>query len=438
MSKTDQDLPHEMIQQITDPLARFLKIEAAAGTILLGATLVAVAVTNSVWSSAFSALWEMNIGIHLGSWDLSRSLRAWINDGLMTLFFFVVALELKRELVRGELRSFRMAMLPLAGALGGMLFPALFYLLLMQDTADVHGWGTVMATDTAFMIACLAVLGRRIPSSLRLFLLSLAIFDDVGAILVVAFGYGHALDWTALSLGLVGFIAVAGFTWMGVRSSPVYSLLGVAIWFCVDVSGLHPTIVGVVLGLMTPARGWVSDERLRFIFGKVLSYPSGDHWSGDTVDRHDLRLAGTAARETLSPVERLEIRLHPWVGFGIMPVFALANAGVVLSRESLAQPLTYAIIFALVCGKPLGVMSMSWLAVRLGLATLFAKLNWSLIAGGSLLTGIGFTMSLFIAGLAFAPSSLDAAKTGILTASLISAAAGLLALTVLSSRRSRT
>ncbi|HET9241544.1 MAG TPA: Na+/H+ antiporter NhaA [Oligoflexus sp.] len=438
MSKSDQDLPHEMIQQITEPLTRFLKIEAAAGTILLGAMLVAVAVTNSVWSSAFSAFWEMNIGIHLGTWDLSRPLRGWINDGLMTLFFFVVALELKRELVRGELRSFHMAMLPLAGALGGMLFPALLYLFVMRDTAEVHGWGTVMATDTAFMIACLAILGRRIPSSLRLFLLSLAIFDDVGAILVVAFGYGHALDWTALGFGLAGFIAVAGFTWMGVRSSPVYSLFGVAIWFCVDVSGLHPTIVGVVLGLMTPARGWVSDERLRFIFGKVLSYPSGDHWSGDTVDRHDLRLAGTAARETLSPVERLEIRLHPWVGFGIMPVFALANAGVALSPESLAQPLTYAIIFALVCGKPLGVISMSWLAVRLGLATLFAKLNWSLIAGGSLLTGIGFTMSLFIAGLAFTPSSLDAAKTGILAASLISAAAGLLALTVLSSRTSRS
>lgn len=438
MSKSEQDLPHGRIQQITDPLARFLKIEAAGGTILLGATLVAVAVTNSAWSSAFNALWEMNIGIHLGSLDLSRPLRAWINDGLMTLFFFVVALELKRELVRGELRSFRMAMLPLAGALGGMLFPALLYLLLMQDTAEVHGWGTVMATDTAFMVACLAILGRRIPSSLRLFLLSLAIFDDVGAILVVAFGYGHALDWTALGFGLAGFIAVAGLTWMGVRSSPVYSLLGVAIWFCVDASGLHPTIVGVVLGLMTPARGWVSDERLRFIFGKVLSYPSGDHWSGDTVDRHDLRLAGTAARETLSPVERLEIRLHPWVGFGIMPVFALANAGVVLSRESLAQPLTFAIIIALVCGKPLGVLTMSWLAVRLGLATVFANLNWSLIAGGSLLTGIGFTMSLFIAGLAFAPSSLDAAKIGILLASLISAVAGLLVLKVLSSRKSRS
>jgi NhaA family Na+:H+ antiporter len=355
----------------------------------------------------------------------------------MTFFFFVVALELKRELVRGELQSFRMAMLPLAGALGGMLFPSLLYLLLMYGKPEAHGWGTVMATDTAFMIACLAILGKRIPSSLRLFLLSLAIFDDVGAILVVAFGYGSGLDWIALGLGLVGFITIAGSAWIGVRSVLIYSLLGIGVWFCVDASGLHPTIVGVVLGLMTPAQGWVSDERLRFIFGKVLSYPSGDHWSGDTTDRYDLRMAGTAARETLSPVERLEMRLHPWVGFGIMPAFALANAGVVISRESLGQPVTYAIVLALVCGKPLGVLCMSWLAVRLGFATLFAHLSWSLIAAGGLLTGIGFTMSLFIASLAFAPSALAAAKVGILTASFISAAAGILALISLTRRKAK-
>lgn len=437
MQKSNNDLPHEMIHQITDPLARFLKIEAAAGGVLLGTMVFAVAMTNSAWSETFVDFWETEIGFLFGSWEFSRSLHHWINDGLMTFFFFVVALELKRELVRGELQSFRMAMLPLAGALGGMLFPSLLYLLLMYGKPEFHGWGTVMATDTAFMIACLAILGKRIPSSLRLFLLSLAIFDDVGAILVVAFGYGSGLNWIALGLGLVGFITIAGSAWIGVRSVLIYSLLGIGVWFCVDASGLHPTIVGVVLGLMTPAQGWVSDERLRFIFGKVLSYPSGDHWSGDTTDRYDLRMAGTAARETLSPVERLEMRLHPWVGFGIMPAFALANAGVVISRESLGQPVTYAIVLALVCGKPLGVLCMSWLAVRLGFATLFAHLSWSLIAAGGLLTGIGFTMSLFIASLAFAPSALAAAKVGILTASFISAAAGILALISLTRRKAK-
>lgn len=437
MQKSNNDLPHEMIHQITDPLARFLKIEAAAGGVLLGTMVFAVAMTNSAWSETFVDFWETEIGFLFGSWEFSRSLHHWINDGLMTFFFFVVALELKRELVRGELQSFRMAMLPLAGALGGMLFPSLLYLLLMYGKPEVHGWGTVMATDTAFMIACLAILGKRIPSSLRLFLLSLAIFDDVGAILVVAFGYGSGLNWIALGLGLVGFITIAGSAWIGVRSVLIYSLLGIGVWFCVDASGLHPTIVGVVLGLMTPAQGWVSDERLRFIFGKVLSYPSGDHWSGDTTDRYDLRMAGTAARETLSPVERLEMRLHPWVGFGIMPAFALANAGVVISQESLGQPVTYAIVLALVCGKPLGVLCMSWLAVRLGFATLFAHLSWSLIAAGGLLTGIGFTMSLFIASLAFAPSALAAAKVGILTASFISAAAGILALISLTRRKAK-
>ncbi|WP_141734334.1 Na+/H+ antiporter NhaA [Oligoflexus tunisiensis] len=437
MTSHDQNLPRGRINQFTAPLARFLKVEAAAGALLLGVTAVAVLITNSPWSEPFLQFWEAPVGFHFGPLVVSRSLQHWINDGLMTLFFFVVALELKRELVLGELRSLRMAMLPLAGALGGMLFPALFYLALMRQEPELHGWGTVMATDTAFMIGCLAILGSRIPASLRLFLLSLAIFDDVGAILVVAFGYGDAVNWTALGLGLAGFAIVAGAAWLGTRSVSIYSILGIVIWVCFDASGLHATLVGVILGLMTPTRGWVSDTRLRSILAVVLSYPKGEHWSGDTVDRRDLRKAMMAARETLSPVERLEMRLHPWVGFAIMPVFALANAGVVISLEALGQPVALAIVIALVLGKPAGVLCMSWLAVRMGVATLFSNLNWGLIAAGGLLTGIGFTMSLFIAGLAYDPASLTAAKIGILTASLIAATAGILALLGLTSSRAR-
>lgn len=434
----DTNLPQEIIQRITHPLARFFKIQAATGITLLLATTVAIALSNSVWSEAYQSFWETETGLHFGPMNITRSLRHWINDGLMTLFFFVTALELKRELVLGELHNLRMAMLPLSGAIGGMLFPALLYLTIMHDRPEAHGWGIVMATDTAFVIGCLALLGSRVPSNLRLFFLSLAIFDDIGAILVVAFGYGDSLNWTAVSFGLIGFLTILVAAKLGIRNIAIYSLLGIIIWLCFDTSGIHPTIAGVILGLMTPAHSWISDRRLRSILDKVLAYPTGDHWSGDTKDRDDLRQASTAARETLSPVERLEIRLHPWVGFVIMPVFTLANAGVKISFQAFLKPTPLAIFLGLVCGKPIGVFVMSWLSVRLGFATLFSNINWQLIAAGSLLTGIGFTMSLFIAGLAFDQASLDAAKIGILAASVIAAAAGLLTLLLLTSTKGIT
>ena len=429
------DLPPEIVDRFTRPFAQFLKIEAVAGVFLLLATLAALILSNSAWSSPFLTFWETPIGLHFGSLDFTRSLRHWINDALMTLFFFVVALELKRELILGELRNLRMAALSFAGALGGMLVPAALYLWLMSGQPGMHGWGTVMATDTAFVIGCLALFGSRIPPTLRLFLLSLAIFDDVGAILVVAIGYGDALNWGALALGLLGLAVVAGTARIGIRSVPVFFLLGGMIWLCFDASGVHPTIAGVVLGLMTPTRGWISDERLRAILGRVLSYPIGDRWSGDTTERRDLRRAGAAATEALSPVERLEMMLHPWVGFAIMPIFALANAGVAISGARVGQPVSVAIFAGLVLGKPIGVLTFSWLAIRFGLATRGPGLSWPSLAAGGLLTGIGFTMSLFIASLAYAPAMLDTAKVGILTGSAVSAAAGLMMLTWLTSRR---
>lgn len=425
---SERGLPPEFINRLSYPLSRFLKIEAGAGVVLLFATVVAIIIANSPWSATFLSFWEIHVGFQLGPLTFTRSLRHWVNDGLMTIFFFVVALELKREMVLGELRSLRMAALPFAAALGGILMPALIFFALVKNQAEVHGWGIVMATDTAFVIGCLALFGSHIPSSLRLFLLSLAVFDDVGAILVVAFGYGEKLNWAALGLALLGVAIIAGTSRVGARSVPIYTLIGGVIWLCFDASGIHPTVAGVVLGLMTPSRSWISDARLRSIFGQVLSYPHGDHWSGDTADRRDLRQAGVAAREVLSPVERLELRLHPWVAFMIMPIFALANAGVTISLESFDQPLSWAIAVSLVCGKPIGVVVLSWLAVRLGFATLLPQLSWKLLAAGSLLTGIGFTMSLFIAGLALPTSLLAAAKLGILISSFVSAATGTLAL----------
>ena len=436
MPQDDMGLPHEMADRFTGPFTRFLKIEAAAGAILLLATIAALILSNSAWSTPFLAFWTTSVGLHFGAWDYARSLRDWINDGLMTLFFFVVALELKRELVLGELRHLRMAALSFAGALGGMLVPLTIYLVLMAGRPGIHGWGTVMATDTAFVVGCLALLGSRIPPTLRLFLLSLAIFDDVGAILVVAFGYGHALSWPMLALGVFGLAAVMGAAWIGIKSVPAYFLFGVAIWLCFDAAGLHPTFTGVVLGLMTPTGAWVNDARLRAILGRVLAHETGEHWSGDTAERRDLRRAGTAVTHALSPVERMEMMLHPWVGFAIIPVFAFANAGITISRVDLWQPTSAAIVAALVFGKPIGVFVFTWLAVRLGLATRTTGLSWPLLAAGSLLTGIGFTMSLFIAGQAYAPAMLNAAKIGILAGSVISASAGLLMLGVLVRKKS--
>lgn len=436
MQQNRAKLPTEMADRFTGPFNRFLKIEAAAGTALLLAALAALILSNSAWSSPFLAFWETPVGLHFGAWDYARPLREWINSGLMTFFFFVVSLELKRELVLGELRHLRMAALSLAGALGGMLVPLAIYLVLMTGRPGIHGWGTVMATDTAFVVGCLALLGSRIPPALRLFLLSLAIFDDVGAILVVAFGYGHALNWPSLVLGVSGLAAVAGVAWIGIKSVPIYFLLGGAIWLCFDASGLHPTLTGVILGLMTPTAAWVNDARLRAILARVLAYETGERWSGDTAERRDLQRAGTAVTQALSPLERLEMMLHPWVGFAVMPVFAFANAGVAISGTGLWQPVPIAIFAALVFGKPIGVFVFTWLAVRLGLATRTAGLNWPLLAAGSLLTGIGFTMSLFIAGQAYAPAMLNAAKIGILAGSAISAAIGLLMLGVLAYKKS--
>jgi NhaA family Na+:H+ antiporter len=418
-------LPREPIDHVARPLARFLRIETASGAILLLAVAVALALANTAWAHGVTRLWETPIGVHAGPFAFQRPLRDWINDGLMTLFFFVVALELKREFILGELSQPRIATLSIAAATGGMLVPAGIYLALQSGLPGAHGWGTVMATDTAFVIGCLALLGPRTPQGLRVFLLSLAVVDDIGAILVVAIGYSHAINWVALALGAVGFAVVRGMALLGIRDLRLYILAGIMVWLAIDASGIHATVTGVVLGLMTPTRGWVSDRRLRSILERVLAHPPGNHWSGGTDERNALRAAETAARETLSPVEQLEATLHPWVAFGIMPLFALANAGVPFSLSAAGDPIALAVAVGFVLGKPIGVVGFAWLAVRSGLAERPAELGWGTLAGGGLVAGIGFTMALFIADLAFQGTLLQAAKLGILVGSLVSAAGGL-------------
>lgn len=428
-----EKLPSEPVDRVAKPFNRFLQIEAAASGVLLLCVAASLALSNSALSARFLALWEIHAGIRIDHIELLRSLTRWINDGLMTLFFFVGALELKREIVLGELSNPRIATLSLAAAFGGMIVPAILFYVLEGSGAGSHGWGTVMATDTALLIGCLAILGSRIPQSLRLFLLSLAIFDDIGAIVVVAFGYGGSLHWAAVGWGVAGILIVAGMARIGIRNLPIYCLFGGGIWLSLDASGIHPTVAGLVLGLMTPARSWVSDHRLHAILGRVLAYPRGNHWSGNTQDRKDLRRAAVAAREALSPVERLEIALHPWVAFAVMPVFALANAGLRISPADVDRAPFMAVFLGLFVGKPIGVVLFSYMAVKCRLAERPQDLPWRLLAAGALLTGIGFTMALLIAALAFGSGLLNAAKLGILAASIASAASGVIALAWLTS-----
>jgi NhaA family Na+:H+ antiporter len=436
MNESLGHLPKEPIDRFTKPFLRFLRIEATAGAALLLAILVALLVSNSPWAIGFHAFWATPVGVRFGTADFSYPLKHWIDDGLMTLFFFLVALELKREIVLGELRDPRVAALSIAGALGGMLVPAGIYLYLARGSAGITGWGTVMATDTAFVVGCLAILGTRIPLSLRLFLLSLAIFDDIGAIMVVAIGYGGALNGWALLLAGLGLAFIVGLGLLGARNMAIYFLVGGLIWLAFDASGIHPTLAGVALGLLTPARVWVTGNRLRAILDRALVPPAREQRSATAAEQENLRRARVATREAQSPVEQLESALHPWVAFAILPIFALANAGVEISPEDFDVSVATTVFAGLVFGKPLGVVLVSFLAVRLGLATKPANLDWALIAAGGALTGIGFTMAVFIAELAFDDALLNSAKLGILAASVVAAAIGLLALAWLTPRES--
>ncbi|MCR6650862.1 MAG: Na+/H+ antiporter NhaA [Cellvibrionaceae bacterium] len=429
-------LPNQYIDRFTKPFNRFLSIQAAGGVVLLLAAIVATLIANSQFVDEFRAIWETPVGVSFGSWAYTHPLKSWVNDALMTFFFFLVAVELKRELVLGELRDPKMAALSIFAASGGMLVPAVVYLLLQWNEPGRHGWGTVMATDTAFVICCVAMLGKRVPTSLRVFMLSLAIVDDIGAILVVAIGYSGNIFWGALGIVALGLIVILAMARLGVRSFPSYFLVGGFIWLALESSGIHATIAGVVLGLMTPARRWVNDQRLYSILSQVVAHPTANESSGDTKDRATLQLAEIAARESLSAVERLQIGLHPWVGFAILPIFALANAGMTFSLSSLDLSVTWAVFWGFVIGKPLGVMGCAWLAIRIGVAKKPADLSWALLIGGSVLTGIGFTMALLIADIAFEEELLAGAKLGILMASVFSAFAGTALLLLGSSKRS--
>ncbi len=430
-------LPRAPISRVTEPLERFLHVEAASGVVLAMATLAALVLANSPWAEGFLAIWSTPIGVEIGAFEARHSMRHWINDGLMAVFFFVIGLEVKRELVHGELRSLRQAALPISAALGGMIAPAGIYLALQWGGPGQSGWGIPMATDIAFVVGCLALLGSRVPRGFRVLLLSLAIADDIGAILVIAIGYTASIQWSALAIGiaLIGVIAVLAR--LGVRSLLLYGVLALLVWFEFHEAGVHATIAGVILGLMTPARSYLDTTVFAQMLRRADEVVHGD-WESEPHRAEGVRRLRRATRELVSPLEYLESTLHPWVSFGIMPLFAFANAGVLLSWSDFGDPVAVAVAAGLLVGKPVGILLFSWLAVRAGLARLPDGVGWLTLAGGGLLAGIGFTMALFIAGLALEGEALDAAKVGILAASAVAAVLGMTLLVRLLPRPDRT
>lgn len=424
--------PDRPIARIVAPIERFMRVEAASGIVLLACTIAALVLANSRFSAGFLAFWETEIGFHAGAFGMELHLKEWINDGLMTIFFFVVGLEVKRELVLGELREVRKAALPVAAAVGGMVVPALIYLAFQAGEPGERGWGIPMATDIAFVVGCMAVLGSRVSPILRVMVLSLAIVDDVGAILVIAVGYASDLQPGALLVGLALVALVRVLARAGVRSLAVYTVAGILVWYSVHESGIHATIAGVVLGLLTPARAYLGDALAGI--GRAGDMPPDDRQAGPRAAER-VRKVQWAARESVSPLEYLESVLHPWVGFVVMPVFALANAGVAFDVSDFGHPVAIAVLAGLVLGKPIGITAATWLLVRVWLRRLPEGLTWGSVLGGACLSGIGFTMALFIAGLALEGPLLDAAKVGVLGASTVAALLGSVVLSAFARRR---
>ncbi|HEX2188636.1 MAG TPA: Na+/H+ antiporter NhaA [Longimicrobiaceae bacterium] len=421
------------IERILTPFQRFARIESSGGIVLIVCTVVALFLANSAWADAFHHFWETELTAGWGGRTFGLTLHHFINDGLMAVFFFMVGLEIKREVMVGELASPKRAALPIAAALGGMVVPALVYAALNAGGPGAAGWGIPMATDIAFALGVLALLGPRAPLALKVFLAALAIVDDIGAVLVIALFYTSDISWLALGVAAVFLVAMVAANLLGVRWPLVYLLLGIGLWAAFLVSGIHATVAGVLSAMTIPARTRI--DTAEFLDrGRCLmdEFDKAGVEGENVLTNHDQQMVIQAIENTCeaaqSPLQRIEHDLQPWVAFGIIPLFALANAGVHLPTDLAAaftHPVTMGVILGLVVGKPIGITLFSWAAVRLGLAVKPAAVSWRALHGVSWLGGIGFTMSLFIANLAFPTGLLgDEAKVGILTASLLAGVVG--------------
>jgi NhaA family Na+:H+ antiporter len=407
------------LARIARPLSQFLRVEAGGGIVLVVAAIVALVWANSPWDASYESVWSTPIEVTVGSYRFDEDLRHVVNDGLMALFFLVVGLEIKRELVTGELRDRRQVALPALGAVGGMVVPALIFVAFNVGGPGRDGWGIPMATDIAFALGVMAILGRRVPAPLKVFVLTLAIADDIGAITVIAVFYSDGVQpWYLLSAAAV-IAAIVGMRALKVTYPPVYVAAGASLWLLILESGVHATIAGVIMGLLTPATPLLTNLETEAI---VDTLENRDQLSSD-----DILTTATAIRESVPTCDRLIGLLHPWTSYLIVPVFALANAGIPLNGDSLTgSPDVFAgVAVGLVVGKTVGITAFAWLATRVRAASLPSGVRWSELTAAAALAGIGFTVSLFITGLAFTDAVLeDAAKLGILVASVIAALVG--------------
>lgn len=419
--------PSTPIQVITSPFVRFARMGAAGGIVLLASTIAALIWSNSPWQHSYHALLETKLTIGFGSFVVSENRHHWINDGLMSLFFFLVGLEIKREFLIGELSSLRRAAFPFIAALGGLIVPAIIYISLAGGPHFSRGWAIPISTDIAFTLGLLTFLGSRVPASLRVFVTALAIVDDIFAVAIIAIFYTSEIEYVSLAIGLGGVVLSLIANFLGIRKPVVYALIGVVVWWAVLNSGVHATIAGILLAFTIPANTFLKKseflEQSRWLLGRLEAAP--DHSFEEHSILHTLE---RKAEQADSPLHRIEHGLQPWISFLVMPLFALANAGVDVTHNligALKHPVSFGILFGLFAGKPIGIWLSSFLAAKTGLVTPPANVSWNQMFGAAWLCGIGFTMSLFVAGLAFDDDALlSVSKIAILGASVAAAVGG--------------
>ena len=425
-----------LVRRARAPVERFLAIEAASGILLLLVAALALVWANSPWADAYFRLWHTPIGAHIGGFSFERDLHFWINDALMTLFFFSVGMEIRREMDRGELSQLRRAALPLVAAVGGMIAPALIYLCFNYGHPSSVGWGIPMATDIAFAVGVLVLFGKRVPAALRILLLALAVIDDVGAILVIAVAYSSDIQLAGFGVVGLGLALIFALRLFGVRSPWAYVPPAVVLWAGTYLAGIHPTLAGVVIGMLTPVRAWLGVEHFfERSAGSVARYREQPAFDERQL-LPELDAIRLAQREAISPLDGLQHALHGWVAYAIMPLFALANAGVPLGNAVFDEAgirVFAGVSLGLVLGKPIGVLGVSWLTARLGITALPTGIGYRQLSLVGVVAGIGFTMALFVAQLAFPGGALlETAKLAIICgsvgAALLSLVGGRLAL----------
>lgn len=419
------------------PFAEYIKTEATSGIVLMLAAVAALVWANSPWADSYIATWQTIFSLRFGTFVLEKPILLWINDGLMAVFFFLVGLEIKREILIGELASVRKATLPIVAAIGGMVVPALIFLAFNHGGPGGKGWGIPMATDIAFALGVLNLLGSRVPLALKVFLAAVAIVDDIGAVLVIAIFYSEEIKWSLVGGGFGILAGLAVINRLGFRNPAIYIIPGVVLWVLFLKSGIHATVAGVLLAMMIPTRvHLVPTEFAAEAHDALDEFDKACDSKDRTLMNEDQQSAVHALEQACErvqmPLQRIEHALQPFVSYVIMPIFALANAGVVLSSDSvsnLTQPIGLGVLVGLLIGKPIGVVLAAWIAVKTGIASLPSRVGWRQMTGVGILAGIGFTMSLFISDLAFtSPENVDAAKIAILVASVIAGAIGYLML----------